>query len=47
MTAKQYLRQAYRLNELINSDLAELEQLKALMNQFVVKYRKDISSKSL
>lgn len=30
MTAKQYLRQAYRLNELINSDLAELEQLKAL-----------------
>ncbi len=30
MTAKQYLRQAYRLNELINSDLAELEQLRAL-----------------
>lgn len=30
MTAKQYLRQAYRLNELINSDLAELEQLKDL-----------------
>lgn len=30
MTAKQYLRQAYRLNELINTDLAELEQLKAL-----------------
>lgn len=30
MTAKQYLRQAYRLNELINSDLAELEQLKVL-----------------
>lgn len=30
MTAKQYLKQAYRLNELINSDLAELEQLKAL-----------------
>lgn len=32
MTAKQYLRQAYRLNELINSDLAELEQLKVLAN---------------
>ncbi|MBR1620134.1 flagellar biosynthesis protein FliA [bacterium] len=30
MTAKQYLRQAYRLNELINSDLKELEQLKEL-----------------
>lgn len=30
MTAKQYLRQAYRLNELINSDLEELAQLKAL-----------------
>ena len=30
MTAKQYLRQAYRLNELIDSDLKELEQLKAL-----------------
>ena len=30
LTAKQYLRQAYRLNELINSDLAELEQLKVL-----------------
>lgn len=30
MTAKQYLRQAYRLNELINSDLAELEQLRVL-----------------
>lgn len=30
MTAKQYLRQAYRLNDLINSDLAELEQLKVL-----------------
>lgn len=30
VTAKQYLRQAYRLNELINSDLAELEQLKVL-----------------
>lgn len=30
MTAKQYLQQAYRLNELINSDLAELEQLKVL-----------------
>ena len=28
MTAKQYLRQAYRLNELINSDLKELAQLK-------------------
>lgn len=30
MTVKQYLRQAYRLNELINSDLKELAQLKAL-----------------
>lgn len=30
MTAKQYLRQVYRLNELIQSDLEELEQLKAL-----------------
>lgn len=30
MTAKQYLRQAYRLNELINSDLEELAQLKVL-----------------
>ena len=30
MNAKQYLRQAYRLNDLINSDLEELAQLKAL-----------------
>lgn len=30
MTAKQYLKQAFRLNELINSDLEELAQLKAL-----------------
>jgi DNA-directed RNA polymerase specialized sigma subunit len=30
MTAKQYLKQAHRLNELINSDLAELDQLRAL-----------------
>lgn len=30
MNAKQYLKQAYRLNELIDSDLKELEQLKAL-----------------
>lgn len=30
MDAKQYLKQAYRLNELINSDLAELFQLRAL-----------------
>ena len=30
MTAKQYLRQAYRLNEVIDSDLAELEQLKVI-----------------
>jgi len=30
MTAKQYLRQAYRLNELINSDLEELAQLRSL-----------------
>ena len=29
MTAKQYLKQAYRLNELINSDLEELSQLRA------------------
>lgn len=30
VTPKQYLRQAYRLNDLINCDLEELEQLKAL-----------------
>lgn len=30
MNAKQYLKQAYRLNDLINSDLAELDQLRAL-----------------
>lgn len=30
MTAKQYLRQAYRLNELIDSDLKELDQLRDL-----------------
>ncbi|HQD36753.1 MAG TPA: DUF1492 domain-containing protein [Thermodesulfovibrio thiophilus] len=30
MTAKQYLRQAYRLNELINSHIKELEQLRLL-----------------
>lgn len=30
MTAKQYLRQAYRLNELIDSDLQELDQLRDL-----------------
>lgn len=30
ISAKQYLKQAYRLNELINSDLAELQSLKAL-----------------
>lgn len=30
MTAKQYLGQAYKLNELIDSDLKELEQLKVL-----------------
>lgn len=30
MTAKQYLRQAYRLNELIDSDLEELDQLRDL-----------------
>ena len=30
MTAKQYLRQAYRLNELINSDIRELERLKEM-----------------
>lgn len=28
MTAKQYLKQAYRLNELINSDLEEVAQLR-------------------
>lgn len=28
MTAKQYLRQAYRLNELINSHIREVEQLR-------------------
>ena len=30
MTAKEYLNQAYRLNELIESNLKELEQLEAL-----------------
>ncbi len=30
MTAKQYLRQAYRLNELINSDLEEVTELREL-----------------
>ena len=30
MNAKDYLKQAFRLNDLINSDLAELENLKAL-----------------
>ena len=30
MTAKQYLRQAYHLNELINSHIKELEQLRLL-----------------
>lgn len=30
MNAKQYLSRAYRLNALINSDVAELERLKAL-----------------
>lgn len=30
MNAKAYLQRVYRLNELINSDLAELEELRAL-----------------
>lgn len=30
MTAKQYLRQAYHLNELINSHIKELEQLRLI-----------------
>jgi DNA-directed RNA polymerase specialized sigma subunit len=30
MNAKQYLRKAYRLNEMINSDIAELDELKKL-----------------
>jgi len=30
MTAKQYLRQAYRLNELINSHIREVEQLRLI-----------------
>lgn len=30
MTAKQYLKQAYRLNELINSDLKMLEELREI-----------------
>ena len=30
MNAKEYLQQAYRLNELINSNQAELDQLRAL-----------------
>lgn len=29
MTAKEYLQQAYRLNELIDSDVHELEQQKS------------------
>lgn len=31
MTAKEYLRQAYRLKELIDSDLSELERLRSLL----------------
>lgn len=31
MTAKQYLKQAYRLNELINSDLEEVAQLRTMV----------------
>ena len=30
MTAKEFLKQAYRLNELINSDLEELQNLREL-----------------
>lgn len=30
MTAKQYLKQAYHLNELINTDISEAEQLRRL-----------------
>ena len=30
MTAKEYLKQAYRLNELVNSHLAEIDDLRAL-----------------
>ena len=30
MTAKEYLMQAYRLNELIDSDMEELEHLREL-----------------
>lgn len=30
MTAKEYLGQAYRLNELVNSHLAEIDELRAL-----------------
>ena len=33
MTAKEYLMQAYRLNELIDSDIEELEHLRSLANR--------------
>lgn len=33
MTAKEYLRQAYRLDHRINSDLAELERLRDMGRQ--------------
>ncbi len=34
MTAKEFLKQAYRLNELINSDLEELQNLRELSRVF-------------
>ena len=36
MTPKQYLRQAYRLNELINSHIREVEQLGFFQQVFQV-----------
>ena len=42
MTAKQYLKQAYRLNELITSDLAELHCLKTLATSLsAIRYDQD------
>jgi hypothetical protein len=35
MTAKQYLKQAYHLNELINTDIEEAAQLRALSTSLV------------
>ena len=32
MTAKEYFRQAYRLNQRINSDIAEVDELRAMLS---------------